>query len=675
MNLSHFHIATLLFGTLACTAADTAIVDRYGQYSREEWPGKITSDGQLRADASREWEKLSSLAPDSARFDRYGGRRDGKVYRATGFFRLEKIDGRWWFITPEGNRFFLQGVDAVSWCENGYNTPLLNSGGSPRKEFSELPDRTLFPEAYHTPGKVNFLAANLKRKYGQDFDRKFRDIARRRLQAWGFNSTAKWGWGETIGLPYIEDSHAGAVNRIGKNYRAIDMYDPDFARKVEPAVKAVCDRRRGDPMLIAYSMENENGWSEELVGLILKEPASCFAKAAFLDFLTRKRNGDFTRVAALFGFPGADRTELLNTELDITPIPSTEVQEFINLSSQRYHRILRELFRKHDPDHLFMGAAHCPKQSIDWYEGATRHVDFLGFNIYGLSLGWVERDMDRLLKADTPFAVLEYAFVTESRGYRAYSGNNTVRTQTDRGTGFRIFTEQAAVNPLCLGFGYFIYWDQPVSRRSLPNGESHNFGLVSQCDQPYYEMLEGVKAANAKLFDLHDGKGTPFVIAVPRSILGSQKSRALTELFLPGTQSENVVYDPSNPHYFNGEAARLKVDENCIKKSGVYPAGILNSGDGQRFTGFNLTVYLWQRAIDQNPANHFMVEESHDGERYTPVDLKAVPGSRSEFNAWELTPAQSLKRGTSYLRISFKIRQVNQSWAAQIGRIKLEKQP
>ena len=95
MNLSHFHIATLLFGTLACTAADTAIVDRYGQYTREEWPGKITSDGQLRADASREWEKLSSLAPDSARFDRYGGRRDGKVYRATGFFRLEKIDGRW----------------------------------------------------------------------------------------------------------------------------------------------------------------------------------------------------------------------------------------------------------------------------------------------------------------------------------------------------------------------------------------------------------------------------------------------------------------------------------------------------------------------------------------------------------------------------------------------------
>ena len=101
----------------------------------------------------------------------------------------------------------------------------------------------------------------------------------------------------------------------------------------------------------------------------------------------------------------------------------------------------------------------------------------------------------------------------------------------------------------------------------------------------------------------------------------------------------------------------------------------MNSGDGQRFTGFNLTVYLWQKAIDQNPANHFMVEESHDGERYTPVDLKAVPGSRSEFNAWKLTPAQSLKRGTSYLRISFKIRQVNQSWAAQIGRIKLEKQP
>ncbi|WP_294505612.1 hypothetical protein [uncultured Victivallis sp.] len=670
-------LAALFIGSL-CAAApveNLKTIDRYGQFTGEEWPGKVTSDDQLRADAEREWKILKNLAPDTTRYDRFGGRLEGTPRKATGYFRVEKIDGRWWFITPEGNRFFLQGVDAVSWRETGYNTPLLNVDSRPRKEFLELPERARFQEAYHTQGKVNFLAGNLKRKYGPDFDRKFRDIARRRFLAWGFNSTAKWGWGESIGLPFIEDSHAGPVRRIGEKYRAIDMYDPDFAAKIEPAVKAVCDRRRGDPMLIAYSMENENGWSEELVALLLQEPADCFAKGAFLDFLAQKRGGDFAGVAELFDRPGENRAGLLAAKLESAGVPVAEVREFINLSSQRYHRILRELFRKHDPYHMFMGAAHCPKQSVDWYEGAAKYVDFLGFNIYGLSLGWVDRDMDRLMRADTPFTVLEYSFVTEGRGYPGYSGNNTVRSQADRGTGFRLFTEGAAVNPLCIGFGYFIYWDQPVTRRGLPDGEAFNFGLVNQCDQPYEEMLTAVKAANAKLFDLHDGKGTPFTIPTPRSILGSAKSRALTDLFLPGTQSEFVVFDPSNRHYFNGESARLKVDENSVKEPGVYPAGILSSGDGQRYTDFELKVYLWKKSADQNPVNHFSVEESSDGKTYTPVKLKAAAGAPSEFNEWLLSPASGLKKGTSYLKISFKIGRVQESWAAQFGRIKLKTEP
>lgn len=42
----------------------------------------------------------------------YGGYRQKKV-KSTGFFRIEKIDGRWWFVDPEGFLFLSVGVDGV----------------------------------------------------------------------------------------------------------------------------------------------------------------------------------------------------------------------------------------------------------------------------------------------------------------------------------------------------------------------------------------------------------------------------------------------------------------------------------------------------------------------------------------------------------------------------------
>ena len=46
-------------------------------------------------------------------WDSFGG--DGRVsLEATGFFRVEKFCGRWWFVTPEGHPFWSAGVNSIS---------------------------------------------------------------------------------------------------------------------------------------------------------------------------------------------------------------------------------------------------------------------------------------------------------------------------------------------------------------------------------------------------------------------------------------------------------------------------------------------------------------------------------------------------------------------------------
>ncbi|PWF65522.1 hypothetical protein CBX98_25655, partial [Vibrio sp. T9] len=83
---------TLLFGKLDTTANDddlrhayTAIVDRYGQYTRSTWPEKIDSDDALKQRANA----LPTMA-DVKGLDQYGGRTDLPALQKTGWFHPQK---------------------------------------------------------------------------------------------------------------------------------------------------------------------------------------------------------------------------------------------------------------------------------------------------------------------------------------------------------------------------------------------------------------------------------------------------------------------------------------------------------------------------------------------------------------------------------------------------------
>jgi len=53
-----------------------------------------------------------ALLPGNFNISKYGGFSGTKV-KATGFFRVEKIDGRWWFVDPEGCLFFSTGSTCI----------------------------------------------------------------------------------------------------------------------------------------------------------------------------------------------------------------------------------------------------------------------------------------------------------------------------------------------------------------------------------------------------------------------------------------------------------------------------------------------------------------------------------------------------------------------------------
>src|SRR3990172_4399635 len=57
------------------------------------------------------FEEMQPAHEASSQYDKFGGWKE-ITSKETGFFRVEQIDGRWWFITPEGNGFISKGVNS-----------------------------------------------------------------------------------------------------------------------------------------------------------------------------------------------------------------------------------------------------------------------------------------------------------------------------------------------------------------------------------------------------------------------------------------------------------------------------------------------------------------------------------------------------------------------------------
>ncbi|NYI03922.1 hypothetical protein [Allostreptomyces psammosilenae] len=479
----------------------TRLVDRYGQYLYQDWPGKITSDQQLRDDAAREAAHLATVEWDRSRYDRYGGLRQLGNHRATGYFRLEKVDGRWWFVTPQGHLFFLKGVDAVSDQEWGYGTVYRNPDGSARDVFAELPDPDAYAPAYGTSrygDVVSLLRANLMRKYGPDYQEAWREVTRRRLIDWGFNAFSKWTRDPAIEAPYIEQVTVppDAVRILW----APDPFDPEWQAKLDRHVDVTALRH--DPWLIGYFFDNERGWNRDVVAEALRRDGTLPAKRAFSAYLADAYGGDIARVNAVLGTAASSFEELTATPVDVARVPAADLSAFITLASEEYYAGIRQAIRADDPNHLFLGSALVPgwRSSTEWIVGGRAHLDAISLDVYSDNAGYLAQ----FEPYDKPVLNLEYSFNCAGRGLRAINAAVSCADIADRGEKYRAFLQAQAASPVFVGSGWFVYYDQAVTGRP-GDGENYNFGLVNQQDQPYTEMTDIMRDTNRTIEFAHLG--------------------------------------------------------------------------------------------------------------------------------------------------------------------------
>jgi hypothetical protein len=261
-----------------------SIVDGFGQYARDDWDGKIGSNEDLQRARSQEEQELWERPPPASALDRYGGLFEGPAFSATGFFRTERRDGRWWLVTPEGHGFFSLGIDVMSpdvgatFVEGReFMFAGLPEPGDPLAAHYGYADQRLGLPAqrgrqYDHGRSFDFYAANLQRKYGSGYLPMWRRTALDRLRAWGFNTIGNWSEPrlfEYHEMPYVVPIHTyGNFAKVssGSDWwgKMPDPFDPAFAAAVDDIVARAASTYRDDPSLIGYFVDNELAWGKAI---------------------------------------------------------------------------------------------------------------------------------------------------------------------------------------------------------------------------------------------------------------------------------------------------------------------------------------------------------------------------------------------------------------------------
>ena len=483
-------------------------IDEFGQYIHSDWPGKTHSLEELIAHGKVEQEDLAAH-PGPADRNKYGGWTAGPKLEATGFFRVEKYEGKWWLIDPEGRLFWSHGIDCV---REGNDTPI-----SDREHYWKwLPEeRTAFAEFYgrgswaphgyykdHSPYRTyDFSRANFLRKYGRNWRGKFAVMTHRRLRSWGLNTIANWSQ-QSIYLarktPYVGTLSfsarrlEGSTGYWGKFY---DVFDPSFREGMRKAAAGFVDRGANDPWCLGFFVHNELAWGDEvsLALATLKSPADQPAKKVFIADLKEKYS-DINSLDRTWGTTHAS-WDSLSTSTDEPDRKKAwdDLTTFYTKTAETYFKTVREELKKVAPNQLYMGCRFA------WVNdraarAAAKFCDIVCYNRYRYSV----EELHLPGEIDMPLIIGEFHFGALDRGM-FHTGLRKTANQKDRADKYRDYVQGALRNPYIVGTHWFQYKDQATTGRG--DGENYQIGFIDICDKPYPEIVRACREVGYNLYE------------------------------------------------------------------------------------------------------------------------------------------------------------------------------
>lgn len=427
-----------------------------------------TPFGSYRARKTRTLSLLPGYTPSiDPQVCELGGRMD-RQQEATGFFRTEKVQGRWWLIDPHGHPFFSTSLNSIR--------PGLRK------------DRN--PTAAAAFGK----RWKEKNEWASDTSRFLRENGFNTIGTWSDDALLKVDrplpWTTVIYVMYPFGAQRGAKadeSNMKFPNECMPIFDPEFddfcIQKIESDIS---DEMIHDQNLVGYFVDNELPWRSDALDRYLQIDTS--------DVNYRETAGWLSRRKQLSSLAGVDSISTLITDADRA--------DFLTYIADRYFSVVSRAVKNRDPNHLYLGS-RLHGQAVrlkQVFNVVGAYADVVSVNYYNR---WTPRDSEidswPTWSGDKPFLISEWYAKGDDSGYENVQGAGmVVKTQADRGRFYQNFLLRLLESKSCVGSFWHTYRDA----KEVPVGS--NKGFVSVSFKPYTDLINLAGDINTAKYGLID---------------------------------------------------------------------------------------------------------------------------------------------------------------------------
>ena len=394
---------------------------------------------------------------ESPKVNKYGSFIDEGRYNATGFFRTELIDGRWWIIDPEGYKYIYNGIAYVVYNHSTKTDKFEAKYGDIKGWASAIPDE---------------------------------------LRSYGFNgcgTTSQYQillddiTPDTIPLPQLVREFSFALG-YSKDYletNMLDVFDPDFETYADALAKKYIAPYKDNPYILGWCTDNEPIAADNmLIAYLTCDPT---IKGNEYSYYTawewlKSRHGD-----------GA-------TTADITDKDRNDWVEFVY---DRYMRVCFDAIRKYDANHMIMGPK-LDKPHQGSFRGLQNYVDVVLYDYYGNAWTADMPQVDQWYRwVGKPLINAEWyvkgmdACTSESELTNQAGVGWTVETQKERGDYYQSFVLSMLESKVFVGWHWYRYMDNdPRYKNNHYSNIDSNKGIVDRNYEYQEEFLSYMKTMN-----------------------------------------------------------------------------------------------------------------------------------------------------------------------------------
>lgn len=470
-------------------------IDTYGQYSKLDWPDKIRTDEDLVTMRKKEAAWLAERGSMPKGWNEYGGWAAGPQLQATGHFRAEKYEGKWWLVDPEGRLFWSKGSTGIGFNSGGW-TPL--EPDQRRRFFVDVPADDVVGGRHG--GKQLVIGKQMETlKYGnQTGDEWKNDLSIGRAWAFGLNTAGAWSSVRATAnrrLPYTVMLHPWSQEFQEKLF---DPFSPAFRQSIEKAVQGTAGKEADDPWCIGYFINNELDWASSLA---LGKTALTHSPAqpAKLELIRqiKARYGTIQDLNAAWQRSYASWDALSETREQgmLNKASEQDLETFGNVFCDTFFRTIREVMKRHAPNKLYLGDRF-NKNVQEAIRACARYADVVSFNKYDPGVESLQLPKG---SEDKPIVIGEFCFVRGGRRHVS-ADLGDVFDPDYRGRAYAQYIIGALANPAVVGCHWFQWGTQPVT--GCGDGENYEQGFLDTSDTPYWGLAHYSRSLADNMYDI-----------------------------------------------------------------------------------------------------------------------------------------------------------------------------